>query len=315
MEVTMICICKLICVAIIGISFFSEGQSAFTAVESRTPLAPATLQGASSDTELIWDDDIKTMEVPFGEPSAHFTFYFTNTSSSNITITAVNTSCGCTTAQLPSWPWVIPAGTNGQIGVTVNLAGKTGTLFKTATVKENITSKVLSVKIEILPPSTPYASPTNDLANFQTTSPGQTDGATLSSVPQTRDLPATEAMRDPDRARNFEMAKVDRQAIFKGECAVCHVNPAEGKYGKALFNTACGICHEGERRATMVPNLHALNFPTSFEYWQAVISHGKPNSLMPGFAKTAGGPLTDMQIISLASYLASAIPSHPNQAK
>jgi hypothetical protein len=31
---------------------------------------------------------------------------------------------------------------------------------------------------------------------------------------------------------------------------------------------------------------------------------------MPAFAKTENGPLTDMQIVSLAAYLNMAIPSH-----
>jgi hypothetical protein len=31
---------------------------------------------------------------------------------------------------------------------------------------------------------------------------------------------------------------------------------------------------------------------------------------MPGFAKTENGPLSDMQIASLAAYLKMAIPSH-----
>jgi len=49
--------------------------------------------------------------------------------------------------------------------------------------------------------------------------------------------------------------------------------------------------------------------PTSIEFWQTWISHGKPGSLMPAFSTAEGGPLTDMQIASLANYLAATIPS------
>jgi hypothetical protein len=35
---------------------------------------------------------------------------------------------------------------------------------------------------------------------------------------------------------------------------------------------------------------------------------------MPAFAKTETGPLTDMQIVSLAAYLNVAIPSHINKS-
>jgi mono/diheme cytochrome c family protein len=60
----------------------------------------------------------------------------------------------------------------------------------------------------------------------------------------------------------------------------------------------------------MVPDLHNLKTPTNDQFWQTWIAHGKPGSLMPAFAIADGGPLSDMQIASLAAYLNSAIPSH-----
>jgi hypothetical protein len=60
----------------------------------------------------------------------------------------------------------------------------------------------------------------------------------------------------------------------------------------------------------MVPDLHALKTPTNYEFWRIWITHGKPGSLMPAFATTDGGPLSDMQIASLASYLNESIKSH-----
>ena len=59
----------------------------------------------------------------------------------------------------------------------------------------------------------------------------------------------------------------------------------------------------------MVPDLHALKVPTNVEFWQTWISHGKPGSLMPAFSTIDGGPLTEIQIASLANYLAATIPS------
>jgi mono/diheme cytochrome c family protein len=52
-----------------------------------------------------------------------------------------------------------------------------------------------------------------------------------------------------------------------------------------------------------VPDLHALKLPTNLAYWQAMITFGKPQTMMPGFARSQGGPLSDEQITSLASYL------------
>jgi hypothetical protein len=60
----------------------------------------------------------------------------------------------------------------------------------------------------------------------------------------------------------------------------------------------------------MVPDLHKLDEQTDEFFWRFWISHGNPASLMPAFDKSENGPLTDMQIVSLATYLNVAIPSH-----
>jgi mono/diheme cytochrome c family protein len=108
----------------------------------------------------------------------------------------------------------------------------------------------------------------------------------------------------------MQVALTDRQAVFKGECVTCHVQRGEGKYGQALYDADCAICHEGEHRATRVPDLHALKTPTNFEFWRSWVAQGKPGSLMPAFSGIDGGPLSDMQIASLATYLNESIKSH-----
>lgn len=106
-----------------------------------------------------------------------------------------------------------------------------------------------------------------------------------------------------DRMRNQELALADRQAVFRGECASCHVHPAIGQTGAALYGLACGICHDSEHRATMVPSLDALGKLTDREYWDHWIRHGKAGTLMPAFAQAEGGPLPENQIRSLVDYL------------
>src|SRR6185503_8056367 len=96
-----------------------------------------------------------------------------------------------------------------------------------------------------------------------------------------------------DRNKNQELAKADRQAVFRGDCASCHVEPAKGKFGKELYDKSCGVCHDSEHRASMVPNLHALNHDTNADFWKTWISQGKPGSLMPAVATSQGGPLRD----------------------
>ncbi|HEY3931434.1 MAG TPA: DUF1573 domain-containing protein [Verrucomicrobiae bacterium] len=247
--------------------------SAVVATPSVYVPSMAKASGPLSDGILVWDGTTKETNVVADAAQAHFTFSFTNISANPVVILNVHPSCGCTTAQLPTLPWTLAPGKNGHMNVTVNLAGKSGTLFKTVNVSTDKGSKMLMLKITILPPVIP-------------------------------------TLTDADRARGVMMAKVDRQAVFKNDCTTCHVKNGEGKYGKALYDADCAICHEGEHRATMVPDLHALKISTNFEFWQTWIAHGKPGSLMPAFSTTDAGPLNDMQIASLANYLNSAIPSH-----
>lgn len=119
-----------------------------------------------------------------------------------------------------------------------------------------------------------------------------------------------------ERARNQSLAKTDRQAVFRGDCAKCHAEPAKGRTGKELFTAACGICHEAEHRASMVPDLKTLKKPTTREYWLRWIAHGKLDTMMPAFGQKEGGPLTEGQIESLVEFLVPrgtqpAIPQKP----
>jgi mono/diheme cytochrome c family protein len=224
------------------------------------------------DGVFVWDNILHQTDATADQDAAHFTFYFTNVSPNNVTILDVHPSCGCTTAQLPELPWTIAPGTNGQIGITVNLEGKSGMLFKTVNIATDKGSKDLMLRINILQPVTP-------------------------------------TLTDDARAQGMTASKADRQAVFKGDCVSCHVKPGVGKYGPALYAAVCGVCHESPNRATMVPDLHAIKTPTGAEFWQAWIAHGKPGSLMPAFSTADGGPLTDIQIASLVAYLDAAIPS------
>ena len=225
------------------------------------------------DGVLAWDELTKAVDATNEQEFARFTFTFTNVTAGNVTVLSVHPSCGCTTAELPPVPWLIPAGTNGQIKLTVNLQGKAGTLFKTVTVATDKGKKDLILRINILPP------------------------------------PPMPEMTEEQRNAGIIAAKADRQAVFKGDCASCHVKKTEGKYGQQLFDALCAICHEAKNRATMVPDLANLQLPTSEEFWRTWITAGKAGSLMPAFATSQGGLLNDLQIASLAAYLNAIHPS------
>jgi mono/diheme cytochrome c family protein len=111
-----------------------------------------------------------------------------------------------------------------------------------------------------------------------------------------------------NREKNQEVAKADRQAVFRNDCATCHVDKSKGLLGAALYQQACGICHESDHRATFVPNLAALNHPTDANYWRLMIAEGKDKTLMPAFSQARGGPLSKDQIESLVTYLTTEFP-------
>ena len=224
------------------------------------------------DGVLAWDSLVKETNIVANVTQVHVIFSFTNISSAGVTILEVHAGCHCTTTELPPLPWIIPAGTNAQFGATVNLTERSGPSFKTVTVKTDKGFKQLMIKINVQPLALP-------------------------------------ALSDTERARNVVTAKADRQAVLQGDCAMCHVKPGEGKYGKPLYDAVCGICHEARERASQVPDLHQIKTPTNPDFWKTWIAHGKAGSLMPAFAAADGGPLSNMQIASLIRYLAATIPS------
>ena len=239
-----------------------------------TPVPDTTHAGDPlPDGILAWDALTKSVDATNEQDFARFTFSFTNISTSNVTVLTVHPSCGCTTAELPPVPWLIPAGATGEIKLNVNLQGKIGSLFKSVNVTTDRGNMNLMLRINILPP------------------------------------PPTPEITEEQRAAGIAAAKIDRQAVFKGDCANCHLKKVEGKYGQLLFEALCAVCHETKNRATMVPNLANLQVPTNEEFWRAWITAGKAGSLMPAFATSQGGPLNDLQIASLAAYLNAIHPS------
>jgi mono/diheme cytochrome c family protein len=252
-----------------------QTRPAPTATASPFPTAPT-----QPPSYIAYDAEMKEYHAKVGDSMAHFTFYLTNVSKEVVSVNSVHTSCGCTVAQLPEQPWKLAPGTNGPINVTVNLAGKSGTVVKSVTVDTTAGVKSLLVKVHIPTPA----------GGQQFATPGNID---------------------VNRMQNMQMAQADRQAVFKGECAKCHAEPTKGLAGSPLYDKACGICHDAEHRASSVPDLKHLNHPTNPDHWRTWITSGKVGSMMPGFAKALGGPLEDAQIESLVKYLSITIPSKP----
>jgi mono/diheme cytochrome c family protein len=165
-------------------------------------------------------------------------------------------------AKLPSQPYVLMPHTNVDINVTVNLAGKQGTFFKTIFVYSTNNAFRTDLNLKIAMPEDPGMM----------------------------------------RGRNAQIAMADHQAVFRGKCADCHVTPTVGLVGEPLFHKACGICHEALPRDSKVTDLHNFTHVDEANYWKFMIMNGKPNSMMPGFSQANGGPLSQEQIDSLTEY-------------
>src|SRR5690606_28789736 len=97
--------------------------------------------------------------------------------------------------------------------------------------------------------------------------------------------------------------------VFQGDCAACHAAPTESQYGIDLFEAACAICHQAKDRASMVPDLKAMKEKRDAAWWTRLIEEGREDTLMPGFARKHGGPLSDHQIGSLVDYLLEMFPT------
>jgi cytochrome c553 len=254
----------------------------FAALAAETPPAPAGLNAAPPAAEiappvpsygpltnLTFDAETKEYRAKAGDTMGTFTFQVTNVSEVPVHIISINASCSCTHAEMPEAPWILMPHAHGEFHAMMQLAGKpVGENIKGLTIVSTNGVKQLLVK-SIIP------SPDNGMS---------------------------------DRLKNLEMAKADRQAVFRDDCARCHLEKSRGLMGAALYKEACGICHDSEHRATMVPDLGSLKHPTDAAYWRTIIADGKDKTLMPAFSGGRGGPLSNEQIESLVEYLTKDFP-------
>ena len=209
---------------------------------------------------LAFDADTKEYHASTEETNAPFTFYVTNVWTNAIVIQEVVGSCRCTAAELPTNPWVLAPGASGPITASVELGGEEEEeLIRTLTVWTSVGVWDLTLEISVTNP------------------------------PRRADTPLTETERNAATAK----ATADPRAIFKGDCAACHADKARGLLGQELYAASCGICHDSPKRPAFVPALRGLKPQADLDYWKGIITHGKPKTLMPGFAASEGGPLTE----------------------
>jgi mono/diheme cytochrome c family protein len=271
-----------LCVIWLGLVFASGSVASQDAATPPAEAPPKTTRHKPSiASNLVFDATTKSYEAKVSDTNAVFEFNLTNIWTNEITIDRAETSCGCTLASLPSNPWHIAPGEHGVVGVTVNLEGKAAgqiTKFVTLYLSANgnfLGTRVATVKIAI---------PEHPAAN------------------------AMAKLSEADRRAAMLQAKADPRKIFTDAgCAKCHADRGrKAATGPELYAVDCAICHDSPNRASFVPDLHTLKVPVSLEYWTAIVTYGKTNTLMPGFASFKGGPLNENQVHILSEYLASA---------
>ena len=113
---------------------------------AETPMSQVAIT-AQSANPLVWDATEKTIEAKSGDGAAEFSFRVTNRSTHAVTIKDVHTSCGCTVAELPATPWVIAPGAGGAMKVTLDFAGKSGRVTKTAEIDSSEGLQTLLVTV------------------------------------------------------------------------------------------------------------------------------------------------------------------------
>lgn len=229
---------------------------------------------------IVFDETVHEFGVIEQGDAVSHVFSFRNEGGDTLIVRDLRPSCGCT-ASTASSPIVGP-GETGAIRVTFNSAGKIGRIRKTVLVLTNDTHAAPPVLV------------------------------VWSRVVARRVHPEDAEMS----ARPGGRAALEAGAsLFEGECRTCHVIPAEGKRGRALYDAACAMCH-GNREHPAVAEAPALTGSrflaarTDTEVSRA-IAEGTGHVMMPGFARAHGGVLDEEQIASLVAYFRLIRPSLP----
>lgn len=100
---------------------------------------PLTADGSNADTSMLpkfqWKEMIHDFGVIIQGERVSYTFTFKNVGKSNLIISSVHASCGCTVPKYDSNP--IAPGKEGKIEVVFDSSGRSGLQNKTVTVLAN----------------------------------------------------------------------------------------------------------------------------------------------------------------------------------
>lgn len=151
----------------------------------KAPPPPPPPSIASSAHPLKWDALQKVHQAKPGEERADYVFSATNRATHPVEIMQVQPSCGCTVAQLPERPWILPPGGTGSFVATLDFKGKTGRVAKTLIVESSHGNQTLTVVVEIPEPDHAARLRNQELARANRQLVFQNDCASCHAAPLT----------------------------------------------------------------------------------------------------------------------------------
>ena len=108
-------------------------------------------------TNLVFDNETQIYNAKPGERQGSFSFSITNFTDVPVHILGIPASCGCTRAELPQTPWIIPAHTNETLHVKMDVNGLPGENLKYLTIISTNGTKQIWVKTITAAPPAPAA--------------------------------------------------------------------------------------------------------------------------------------------------------------
>jgi cbb3-type cytochrome c oxidase subunit III len=106
--------------------------------------------------------------------------------------------------------------------------------------------------------------------------------------------------QEPDRiaaveAHDKSVAFTAGQALFKKNCTLCHGDNGEGTRGRPSLNDKPFLTNTSDDRIF------------------SIISSGVPNTEMPAWNQSHGGPLTDEDVLNLVAFIRAWEPNAPDR--
>ena len=195
---------------------------------------PAT--AATKSNPLVWDAMVKEMTVKPMQDTNEFIFWVTNTATTNVVLTNIHPSCGCTVAKLPKEPWNMAPGEFGRVSAVMTFSGLSGAVEKLLTVYTSEGQQTLYLKAKVPATATTamrQENMTKAIANKQSVLKGDCASCHV----------------EKGRGKTGE-------ELFAADCTICH--------------------QPDGHRAEAVPNLANINKITSKEYWKYYLENGGP---------------------------------------